>query len=173
MSKTLVTFFSRADENFFGGEIKTASVGNTKIAVDFIKEMADVDVFEIKMKNPYSANYNICTSEARSDQKNNARPELAENIASLAEYDKIIMAYPNYWGTIPMVMFTFLESHDFAGKTIYPLCTNEGSGMGHSEVDIKRLSRGANIVRGLSIIGSAVKDSKPQIQEWLKNNNLI
>ena len=92
---------------------------------------------------------------------------------SIAQYDTIILAYPNYWGTMPMVVFTFLDAFDFTGKTILPLCTNEGSGMGGSERDLQKACSGATIARGLSIRGSSVEGSKPQVEKWLKENNLI
>ena len=85
----------------------------------------------------------------------------------------MILAYPNYWGTMPMAVFTFLENFDLSGKTILPLCTNEGSGMGGSERDIKNICKGAKLMKGLSITGSSVESSRPQIERWLKANGLI
>jgi flavodoxin len=79
---------------------------------------------------------------------------------SIEEYGTIVLAYPNYWGTMPMAVFTFLEAFDFTGKTILPLCTNEGSGMGSSERDIKKYAPGADLKRGLSITGSEAANSK-------------
>lgn len=173
MAKTLIAFFSRADENYFGGSMRYIEVGNTEVAVGKIRELIDTDVFKIEMKKPYSKEYNPCINEAKADKQANARPELVSLPESIDEYDTIILAYPNYWGTMPMAVFTFLDAFSFSGKTILPLCTNEGSGMGSSEGDIKKTCAGADVKKGLPINGSSVGSSKPQIEKWLQANGLI
>ena len=140
MAKTLVAFFSRADENYFGGAMRYVKVGNTEIVVNDMKDMIDADTFKIEMKDPYSPVYMTCIEEAKKDLREDARPELTEYLDSIDEYDTVVLAYPNYWGTMPMAVYTFLDRYDFTGKTILPLCTNEGSGMGSSERHIKRLA---------------------------------
>ena len=172
MSKPLIAFFSRADENYFGGAMKYIEVGNTEVAVGKIKDRIDADVFKIEMKTPYSKVYNTCIEEAKADKQKNVRPELVSLPGSIDAYDTVILAYPNYWGTMPMAVFTFLEAFDFSGKTILPLCTNEGSGMGSSERDIIKLCPGATLKGGLSISGSHVGSSDSQIEKWLKDNGV-
>ena len=173
MAKTLIAFFSRADENYFGGAMKYIEVGNTEIVAEKIRDRIDADMFKIEMKNPYSKEYNPCIEEAKKDKQNNARPELISLPESIDGYDTVILGYPNYWGTMPMAVFTFLENYDFSGKTILPLCTNEGSGMGGSERDIRNTCKGAEVKHGLSISGSSVGSSDAQIEKWLKTNGLI
>ena len=173
MSKTLIAYFSRADENYFGGSMRYIEVGNTEVVVSKINELVDADTFKIEMKQPYSKVYITCIDEAKKDKQKNARPELVSMPESIDEYDTVILAYPNYWGTMPMAVFTFLEAFDFSGKTILPLCTNEGSGMGVSERDIQKTCKGAKISSGLSISGSRAASSKPQVEKWLKSNELI
>ena len=173
MSKTLIAYFSRADENYFGGAMLYIKVGNTEIAVGKIRELIDADTFKIEMKEPYSPVYMTCIDEAKKDLRAKARPALVSMPDSVDAYDTVILAYPNYWGTMPMAVFTFLENFDFSGKTILPLCTNEGSGMGGSERDIKNICKGAKLMKGLSITGSSVESSRPQIERWLKANGLI
>ena len=165
----IVIFFSRADENYFGGSMKYVEVGNTEIAVRHITELTGFDSFKLEMVKPYSADYMTCIEEAKVHLKEKARPELKE-MPDVSGYDTIILAYPNYWGTMPMAVFTFLESVDLNGKTVYPLCTNEGSGLGRSVSDIKKY---ADVGEGLSLTGSGVKSAKPTIEKWLKNNKLI
>jgi flavodoxin len=173
MAKTLIAFFSRADENYFGGAMRYVKVGNTEIVVNGMKELIEADTFKIEMKDPYSPVYMTCIDEAKKDKQNNARPELTSYPDSIDEYDTIILGYPNYWGTMPMAVFTFLEKYDFSGKTILPFCTNEGSGMGSSESDVKKTAKGANVKRGLPITGSKASDSKPVVEKWLKENGII
>ena len=160
-------FFSRAGENYFGGIIKYVETGNTEIVVDEMKEMIESDTFKIEMKAPYSQVYKTCTEEAKKDLRAKARPELLNYPDHIDNYDTVILAYPNYWGTMPMAVFTFLEKYDFSGKTILPLCTNEGSGMGHSESDIKKLASGADVKRGLAITGSSVAQAGGAVKKWL------
>ncbi|MBR0236046.1 MAG: NAD(P)H-dependent oxidoreductase [Clostridia bacterium] len=171
--KTLIAYFSRADENYFGGAMRYIKVGNTEVVVGKMRELIDADVFKIEMKKPYSPVYMTCINEAKDDLRKNARPELVSLPESIDGYDNIILAYPNYWGTVPMAVATFLEAFDFSGKTLLPLCTNEGSGMGHSERDVMKMCRGANVVKGLSITGSAAESSKESVKRWLISNGMI
>ena len=173
MAKVLIAFFSRADENYFGGAMRYVKVGNTEIVVNGMKELIEADTFKIEMKDPYSPVYMTCIDEAKKDKQSNARPELADYPDSIDGYDTIILGYPNYWGTMPMAVFTFLEKYDFSGKTILPFCTNEGSGMGSSESDIKKIAKGADVKRGLPITGSKAADSKNSVEKWLKENGMI
>ncbi|MBR4656041.1 MAG: NAD(P)H-dependent oxidoreductase [Oscillospiraceae bacterium] len=173
MAKTLIAFFSRADENYFGGAMRYVKVGNTEIVCDLMKEMIPADAYKIEMKNPYSPVYMTCIEEAKKDLREKARPELNSYPDSLDEYDTVILAYPNYWGTMPMAVFTFLERYDFTGKTILPLCTNEGSGMGGSERDIKKAAPGAEVKKGLSIIGSDAASSGEGVRAWLAKNGIL
>ena len=173
MAKTLIAFFSRADENCFGGAMRYVKVGNTEIVVGLMKELIEADTFKIEMKDPYSPVYMTCIDEAKKDKLSNARPELTNYIESIDDYDTIVLGYPNYWGTIPMAVATFLERYDFTGKTILPLCTNEGSGMGSSESDIKKTCAGAEVKKGLALNGSSVGSADSQIESWLKTNRLM
>ncbi len=173
MAKTLIAFFSRADENYFGGAMRYVTVGNTEIVVNGMKEMIEADTFKIEMKKPYSPVYMTCIDEAKKDLRVDARPELTNYPDSIDAYDTIILAYPNYWGTMPMAVYTFLDRYDFSGKTILPLCTNEGSGMGSSERDIKRLAPGSEIKKGLSITGSSAANAGSAVKNWLAENGLL
>ena len=172
MAKTLIAFFSRADENYFGGAMRYVKVGNTEIVVKDMKEMIDADTFKIEMKDPYSPVYMTCIDEAKRDLQAKARPELVSQPSSIEEYDTIVLAYPNYWGTMPMAVFTFLENFDFSGKTILPLCTNEGSGMGGSERDIKKTCPGAVVKSGLAVTGSESANAAGRVKNWLAANGL-
>lgn len=173
MAKTLIAFYSRADENYFGGAMRYVKVGNTEIVCDIMKELIPADSFKIEMKEPYSPVYMTCIEQAKRDLREKNRPELVRFPDSIDAYDTIVLAYPNYWGTMPMAVVTFLERFDFSGKTILPLCTNEGSGMGGSERDVRRYAPGAEVKQGLSVLGSAAADAKGSLQRWLKANGLL
>ena len=163
---SLIAYFSRADENYFSGALRVIPVGNTEIASELLQKITGADRFKIEPLVPYSKSYNECINQAQEDQRRGARPELAEYPDSLDEYDTIYLGYPNYWGTMPMAVFTFLEHFDFTGKTICPFCTHEGSGMGHSEQDIRRLCPGATVEKGLAIHGGSVKNAEATLKKW-------
>ena len=168
MSKKLIAFYSRADENYFNGALKMLTVGNTETAAGIIKELTGADMFKIEQTKPYSKGYNDCIEEARADQQRNARPELKAFPESIDGYDVIYLGYPNYWSTMPMAVFTFLEHFDWKGKIIKPFCTHEGSGMGSSVSDIKKLCPGATVEEGLAIRGGSVEKSRKNIEGWVK-----
>jgi flavodoxin len=163
----IVIFFSRRYENYVNGVIKNLSIGNTEVAANIIKGLTDADIFQIKPLQSYSKSYKICIEQARADQRRNARPELKKYPDSLDPYETIYLGYPNYWGTMPMVMFTFLEHFNFTGKIIKPFCTNEGSGIGSSVEDIKRLCPGAKVEKPLVILGGNVARSRTAIENWI------
>lgn len=167
MSKKLIAFYSRADENYVNGLIKTLEVGNTEVASGMIKELTGADWFKIEQMEPYAKDYNECIAQAQADQRQNARPELRNLPETIDAYDVIYLGYPNYWSTMPMAVFTFLERFDFSGKTIKPFCTHEGSGLGSSVSDIKKLCPGAKVEKGLAIHGGSVQRAEKDIEKWI------
>lgn len=173
MAKTLIAFFSRADENYFGGAMRYVETGNTEIVCNLMQDLIPADSFKIEMKHPYSPVYMTCIEEAKKDLRSGARPELVSSPESIDAYDTVVLAYPNYWGTMPMAVVTFLEKYDWTGKTILPLCTNEGSGLGSSERDIKKYAQGATLKKGLSVTGSQAANAKPALQKWFAVNGML
>ncbi|PNV62769.1 flavodoxin [Clostridium sp. chh4-2] len=163
----LIAFFSRADQNYVNGEIRDLSVGNTEVAAGMIQKLTGGDTFKIEPRHAYSKNYNECIAQAQDDQRRDARPELAGYPASIDSYEIIYLGFPNYWGTMPMAVYTFLEYFDFTGKTIKPFCTHEGSGLGSSVRDIQKLCSGANVESGLALRGGSVKNAGKNIEEWV------
>ena len=124
MGKTLVVYFSHANENYNVGEV---SVGNTELLAKEIVAKTGADEFKIKPVNPYPAVYQECIEVAQKELGSQARPEYEGEI-DISEYDTIYLGYPIWWGDLPMVVYTFLEKHDFSGKTVIPFNTHEGSG---------------------------------------------
>ena len=172
MSKKLIAFYSRADENYVNGQIKKLEVGNTEVVASMICELTGADLFKIEQKEPYSKDYNECIAQAQADQRKNARPKLKKCLEKIDEYDVIYLGYPNYWSTMPMAVFTFLEQFDFSGKTIKPFCTHEGSGLGGSVSDIKKMCHAAKVENGVAIHGGGVKRSRKDIEKWIQEDLL-
>lgn len=163
----LVAYFSRADENYVSGQLKDIDVGNTEVIAHMIEKLTDADSFKIDPIQPYAKDYNTCIEQAKQDQKRQARPELTDYLPSLDPYDTIYLGYPNYWGTMPMPVFTFLEHYDWKGKKIRPFCTHEGSRMGSSVRDLKKACPQAEIGDGFSIYGSQVQGAEAEVRSWL------
>jgi flavodoxin len=93
-------------------------------------------------------------------------------VENMDDYDVVFLGYPNWWGTMPTPVFTFLEDYDFSGKTIVPFCTHEGSGLGHSEKDLAKMCPTATVLKGLAINGSSVGSAKNSVSKWLEKFDL-
>ena len=166
----LIAFFSRNGQNYVRGMVQDLAVGNAEVVAGIIQRLTGAELFKLEPLQEYSRNYKECIAQAQADQQRNARPELKRCPESLREYETIYLGYPNYWSTMPMVVFTFLERYDFTGKTIRPFCTHEGSGLGSSEQDIRRLCPGAKVEPGLAVQGGSVRHAEPAIRAWLKQS---
>lgn len=169
---TLVVYFSHKGQNYSNGAIVDLKTGNTAVAAGIAAELTGADCFEVETVKSYPFEYQECTAVAQQELRADSRPELAHD-TDISGYDTIILGYPNWWGTTPMAVVTFLTGHDFSGKAILPFCTHEGSGMGRSETDIRALTPGADVKRGLAIRGSSVKNAAPAIKAWLSAEKLL
>ncbi len=163
--KRLIVFFSRNGENYGVGNIE---IGNAKVIAMKIKEYTNADIFEIKRDHEYPKDYKECTNEALQELNANAYPKLKSNI-DISDYNLIYLCYPNWWGTYPRVVATFLKEHDFTGKIIMPMCTHEGSKMGSSISDLKKALPKAIIKNGLAIRGIKANNCDEELKEWILN----
>ena len=164
----LIAYYSRAGENYFGGAYRRISVGNTERAAKMLAELTGGDLYKIEQAEPYSEDYKACIDEAKADLRRKARPAVLNLPERLDAYDEIYLGYPNYWGTMPMAVYTFLEHYDFTGKTIHPFCTHEGSGLSHTVQDIQKAASGAVVTAGLAIHGSGVDGAKAALENWVR-----
>jgi flavodoxin len=166
--KILVAYFSRSGNNYVGGRIVNLPVGNTEVVAEMIKAMTEGDLFRIEAVNAYPEGYTETTEVAQQELRANARPKLTSHLENMASYDVIFLGYPNWWGTMPMPVFTYLEEYNFSGKSIAPFCTHEGSGLGHSVTDIKKLCPQSTILDGLALRGGDVKKAQNEVSDWLR-----
>ena len=167
MSKKLVAYFSHKGENYSKGKIVNLKKGNTEIAAEMISSIIDADIFEIIADKKYPIKYDDCIEIAKKELRENSKIKLKQDI-DIKDYDTIFVGYSNWWGTMPMPVWTFLEGKDFNNKRVLPFCTHEGSGLGKSESDIKKLTSGAEVLKGLAINGSEVNSSEEKIKKWLE-----
>ena len=168
--RVLVAFFSRTGENYEVGYIEK---GNTHIVAEQIAALTKADaVFEIRTTAPYPVDYHEMTRVAKEEQAENARPALAARVEDMASYDVIYLGYPTWYQDLPMPIYTFLESYDFAGKVIIPFSTGSGNAMSGKEVDIPNYAKGAEVLPGMCIHGKTVRDdateTKQRLAVWLE-----
>ena len=167
--KVLVVYFSRTGEQYSVGNI---TEGNTAIIAKMIAEQTKADLFEVKLKNDtYPAAYKALTEVALSEKKANARPEIEGDVANFADYDVVFVGTPNWWADLPMAVYTFMEAHDWSGKTVAPFVTHEGSGLSSIPSKIKSAT-GAEVLDGLEVYGHVAQNDREQAKEdvinWLK-----
>ncbi len=166
--KALVLYFSHTGENYNVGVIEK---GNTAILAEMISEITGGDLYEIRTKEPYPEDYDECTEVAKEEQKQGARPELAELPPDVEGYETVYLGYPIWWGDMPMAVYSFLEQVNLAGKTIYPFCTHEGSGLSGTEARLETACPGAKIGEGLAVRGSVAQNdrgtAREAVQKWL------
>lgn len=162
----VVIYYSRAGENYFGGQYRYVDKGNTEIVAEKIAAATGAALFKIEQAVPYSDDYQTCVQQAREDLKKQVRPELAAYPKDMA-VDEIYLGYPNYWGDLPMAVYTFLERYNWQGKTIHPFCTHEGSGLGNTVGHIGQACPGAAVTEGLAVLGSQAAQSDGAVSAWL------
>jgi len=163
----LIAYFSRKGNNYVDGEIVNLPIGNTEVIAKMILQATNGDVFRIETVKPYPLECKETTDVAGKELRNKARPKLSDRVKNMGEYDVVFLGYPNWWGTIPMPIATFLTDYEFSGKSIAPFCTNEGSGLGTSVSYIKDICPRSNILQGLAIRGGAVNKAQDEVSEWL------
>ena len=169
MKKCLVVFFSHAGDNYAVGNIK---VGNTKIVADYISELTGADQFEIVTHKYDGMAYKPLCDLAQEEQNADARPAFEGKLENLDQYDVIFVGGPVWWGTYPQVMFTFFDTYDLNGKTIYPFTTHEGSGLGSCVSDLRKAYPNADVKKGFSIYGHEVRTNKAKVENWIKGLEL-
>lgn len=152
-SKSLVVYFSWS--------------GNTENVAKSIQTQTNSDLFEIVPKIPYSDDYNTVVDLAQEEQKNNARPEIADIVENIDQYDVIYIGFPNWWGDMPMILYTFFDTYDLSGKTIAPFCTSGGSGLSNTVNEMKELEPNAIVTNGLHIGSEASSSPDDAVIQWL------
>lgn len=168
--KVLVTFFSHTGENYGVGNI---TKGNTHIVAEIIADATGGRLFEIVPEREYPKTYDACVEVAKKEKEAAARPAVKDDIA-VEEYDVIFVGYPNWWSDMPMAVYTFLEKHDWEGKTVVPFCTHEGSGLSSTERYIAATCKGAEVGKGLALKGTTAQRTPEQarksVESWLKKS---
>ena len=169
--RILVAYFSRADENT--GGVGYIEKGNTRILAEMAADITKGDLFEIKTVKPYPKEYRPATEVAKQEKENNERPEINGPLPDMSQYDVIFLGYPIWWSDLPMGVYTFLEKENFAGKTIIPFCTHEGSGIGNTERFIAETTK-AKVLSGLEMRGKKAQtqqaEARKDMEKWVNES---
>ena len=165
--KSIVIYFSRADENYFAWEMKYVDKWNTEVIAEYIQELAWADLFKVERKIPYAKDYNTCIKEAQDEIDNDERPEIVNTLESIDDYDVIYVWGPIYRWQLPQPMLTQLEKLNWEWKIVRPFTTHEWSGLAWVPEQLKNFCKWAEVLEWLAIRGSSVYESKDSVENWL------
>lgn len=169
MSKVLIAYFSMTGQTWAGGDIVNVDKGFTNIAAEYIQEAVGGDLFHIEQVRQYNPDHFKMINEAKEEFQNHERPAIKAYCDHLDDYDTVFLGFPNWWGTMPMPVLTFLEHGDWKNKKVIPFVTSGGSGFAHALTDLKKALPDADIsTEGLEILGTEVKADKQRIQDWAR-----
>lgn len=167
MAKALIACFSHRGMNYSSGGIIPLKKGNTEVLAEELSRLSGAPLFAIETVDAYPDDYHQTVAVARQELAEKARPALKNSVADMADYQLIYLGFPNWCGTIPMPVATFLTSYDFSGKQIAPFCTHGGGGIGSAVSDIKQLCPKAEVLPALDINGEQAATATTQLQQWL------
>lgn len=142
--------------------------GNTRRIAHDIQKMTGGDLFEIKTVREYGPDFDSAVEQAREELRSGARPELQAKVTNMQTYDVVFVGFPNWVGTMPMAVFSFLEQHDFTGKTLVPFCTHGTSGISNTISDLKKLNLHAEIREHIAFYRNDVKNAEESVRNWLR-----
>lgn len=146
--------------------------GNTESVANEIQAQTGADIFEITPAEPYTDDYNTLLDVAQEEQANEARPAIAGTVENFDQYDVVYLGYPNWWGDMPMILYTFLDEYDFSGKTLAPFVTSGGSGFSGTIGTIENMEPDAAVTKGLSLGSSEAADPAGAVTQWLSEIGL-
>jgi flavodoxin len=171
--RVLLAYFSRAGENYYYGGRRDLDVGNTEVLAGMIRDRIGCDMHRIEAADPYPNSYDDTVARNTREQNADARPAIANALSSIDQYGTVLLASGIWNVRAPMIMTTFTEGHDFAGKTVHPVTTYAVSGLGTTEQDYAGSCPGADLGEGLAVRGEEVRESGSEIEAWLRRTGLL
>ncbi|ROR83059.1 Flavodoxin [Plantibacter flavus] len=170
--RVLLAYFSRPGENYSYGGRTTLDVGNTQIVADMIAAASTVDVYRIEAADPYPDDYDATVARNVQEENVNARPAIANPLPDVAGYDTVLLGCPVWNVQTPMILRTFVDSVDLAGKRLHPFVTYAVSGIGRVEDDYAALCPDANLGESLAVQGEKAADARADVDAWLRRIGL-
>ena len=182
-SSLLVAYFSYAENAALPDDVDASAsasiqpwngalTGNTGVVADMIAQATGADLFSIRTVEQYPDTYDATLDQGQQEQSDGARPELATHLENLDSYDTIFLGFPNWWGDMPMAVYTFLDEVDLSGKTVIPFITSGGSGFSNTISTIQEMEPQATVQEGLSIGASSATGAQQQVESWLSELGL-
>ena len=182
-SSLLVAYFSYAENAALPDDVDASAstsiqpwngalTGNTGVVADMIAQATGADLFSIRTVEQYPDTYDATLDQGQQEQSDGARPELATHLENLDSYDTIFLGFPNWWGDMPMAVYTFLDEVDLSGKTVIPFVTSGGSGFSNTISTIQQMEPQATVQEGLSIGASSATGAQQQVESWLSELGL-
>lgn len=182
-SSLLVAYFSYAENAALPDDVDASAsasiqpwngalTGNTGVVADMIAQATGADLFSIRTVEQYPDTYDATIDQGQQEQSDGARPELATHLENLDSYDTIFLGFPNWWGDMPMAVYTFLDEVDLSGKTVIPFVTSGGSGFSNTISTIQEMEPQATVQEGLSIGASSATGAQQQVESWLSELGL-
>ena len=180
-SNTLVIYFSRVGNTDFPADVDADSsasirvdenglMGNAGQMAAWIAEEAGCETMEIQTEDSYPVSYEETVDQAKQEQSEAVRPALKADEKTVEDYDNIYLVFPNWWGDLPMPVYSFLDAHDLAGKTVNVFVTHEGSRFSNTVGTIQSLEPDARVQEGLAVQGGSVSDEEQNIRQWVKDH---
>lgn len=182
-SSLLVAYFSYAENAALPDDVDASAsasiqpwngalTGNTGVVADMIAQATGADLFSIRTVEQYPDTYDATIDQGQQEQSDGARPELATHLENLDSYDTIFLGFPNWWGDMPMAVYSFLDEVDLSGKTVIPFVTSGGSGFSNTISTIQEMEPQATVQEGLSIGASSATGAQQQVESWLSELGL-
>lgn len=182
--KVLVVYFTYAENANLPDNVDASTrasvqkvdgkiTGNTALVASQIQKDLNADIFSIQTVNKYPATYDETVNVGKQEQAEKARPQLATKIDNIADYDTIFIGYPNWWGDMPMALYSFFEQYDLSGKKIIPFSTSGGSGLSNTVDEIKQLEPNATVEGATTFSAQSTSDAKDEVSSWLKDINYL
>jgi flavodoxin len=171
--RIVLAYFSRPGENYWYGGRRDLEVGNTEVLARMISARLDCDVHRIEAVDRYPDSYEETVERNAREQDADARPRIADPLPSIDEYDTVLLASPIWNVRAPMIMTTFAENYDFAGKSVHPVTTHAMSGLGTTRDDYARVCEGGRVGTGLAVRGEQVRSAGDDVDAWLRRTGMV
>ena len=148
-------------------------LGNTQYVAQLIAENTGADIFRIEAQEDYPLDHDTLVDQVLEEQNDNARPAIKETVENMDEYDIVFLGYPNWWGDMPMIIYTFLEQYNFDGKTIIPFNTHGGSGLSNTvETITEKLPNTTVITNAFTLSRNNMEEAPEEVEAWIREIGL-
>lgn len=166
--RILLAYFSRPGENYWYGDRRNLQTGNTEVLAGMITERVECDVFRIEAADPYPEAYDPTVARNSQEQASDSRPAIRDELPDLAAYDTVLLGSPIWNVQPPMIMATFVQAVDLAGKDVHPFVTYAVSGLGSTAAFYRDLDTAATLHPGLAVRGEDVAGGSADLDQWLR-----